>query len=202
MCSQDRRGRRVKWWWAVVAYVIVPGIDGSDGEHWQTLWERQWGASAVRIAPASWSAPELDDWVRAVQGAYVEASRRDSRVVLVAHSLGCWAAAEWLARETYGRVGGAFLVAPPDPQGPAFPRRTASTFMGVSARPLPCPALVVGSADDPYCAPEVAEGFAERWDARWHLVGAYGHINSASGLGSWREGRELLDSLTPREPSR
>ncbi|WP_370592034.1 alpha/beta hydrolase [Streptomyces sp. JHA19] len=41
----------------VVAYVIIPGFDGSDEQRWQTLWERQWGASAVRISPASWSAP-------------------------------------------------------------------------------------------------------------------------------------------------
>ncbi|WP_425276709.1 alpha/beta hydrolase [Streptomyces bauhiniae] len=65
---------------------------GQYGQHWQTLWERQWGDSAVRISPASWSAPDLHDWVGAVQEAYDEASRRDSRIVLVAHILGCWAA--------------------------------------------------------------------------------------------------------------
>ncbi|MFF0384255.1 RBBP9/YdeN family alpha/beta hydrolase [Streptomyces sp. NPDC004286] len=93
-------------------------------------------------------------------------------------------------------TGGAFLVAPPDPRGRAFPRRAAATFVEVSAQPLPCPALVVGSADDPYCTPEAAAGFAARWDARWHPAGACGHLNSASGLGSWQHGRELLDSLT------
>ncbi|MET8696386.1 alpha/beta hydrolase [Streptomyces bauhiniae] len=180
----------------MVAYVIIPGIDGSDGQHWQTLWERQWGDSAVRISPASWSAPDLDDWVGAVQEAYDEASRRDSRVVLVAHSLGCWAASVWLNGNPSSPTGGAFLVAPPDPRGHAFPRRAAATFVEVSAQPLPCPALVVGSADDPYCTPESAAGFAARWDARWHPAGACGHLNSASGLGSWQHGRELLDSLT------
>ncbi|MER6926511.1 alpha/beta hydrolase, partial [Streptomyces spiralis] len=44
--------------------------------------------------------------------------------------------------------------------------------------------------------PGAAAGFAARWEARWHLAGACGHINSASGLGSWQHGRELLDSLT------
>ncbi|MGW1106393.1 RBBP9/YdeN family alpha/beta hydrolase [Streptomyces sp. NPDC002540] len=116
--------------------------------------------------------------------------------MLVAHSLGCWAASAWLDKNPSSLVSGAFLVAPPDPHGPAFPRRAAATFSEVSAQPLPCPALVVGSADDPYCTCEAAAGFAARWGARWHLVGACGHINSASGLGSWRHGRELLDSLT------
>ncbi|MGW0719774.1 RBBP9/YdeN family alpha/beta hydrolase [Streptomyces sp. NPDC002778] len=182
----------------MVAYVIIPGIDGSDGQHWQTLWERGWGTSAVRISPGSWSAPELDDWVESVQEAYDVASRRDSRVVLVAHSLGCWAAATWLNRNPSTSADGAFLVAPPDPDGPAFPRRAAATFMEVSAQPLPCPALAVGSGDDPYCAPEAAVGFAEGWGARWHLTDGGGHLNSASGLGQWRQGRELLDLLIQR----
>lgn len=186
----------MKWWWAVVTYVIIPGIDGSDGQHWQTLWERQRGTSAVRISPASWSAPDLDDWVDAVQEAYDEASRRDSPVVLVAHSLGCWAASAWLDKNPSRPIGGAFLVAPPDPRGPAFPRQAAATFTELSAQPLPCPALVVGSANDPYCTPEAAAGFAARWEARWHLAGACGHLNSTSDLGLWQHGRELLDSLT------
>ncbi|MFB4297443.1 RBBP9/YdeN family alpha/beta hydrolase [Actinomadura sp. NTSP31] len=180
----------------MTAYIIIPGIDGSDEQHWQTLWERQWDTSAVRISPASWSAPDLDDWVGAVQEAYDEASRRDRRVVLVAHSLGCWAASTWLNRNPSSPPGAAFLVAPPDPDGPAFPHQAAATFTDVSSQPLPCPALVVGSTDDPYCTPEAAAGFAARWEARWHLAGACGHINSASSLGSWQHGRELLDSLT------
>lgn len=186
----------MKRWWAVVAYVIIPGIDGSDEAHWQSLWQRQWGSSAVPISPASWSAPDLDDWVDAVQEAYDDAARQDSDVVLVAHSLGCWAAASWLGRYPSNPAGGAFLVAPPDPHGPAFPRRAAATFTELSAQPLPCPALVVGSTTDPYCTAEAAAEFATRWAARWHLAGAYGHLNSASELGAWQQGRELLDSLT------
>ncbi|MEV0838683.1 alpha/beta hydrolase [Actinocatenispora sera] len=186
----------MKRWWAVVAYVIIPGIDGSDEAHWQSLWQRQWGTSAVRISPVSWSAPDLDDWVDAVQEAYDDAARQDSDIVLVAHSLGCWAAASWLGRYPASPAGGAFLVAPPDPHGPAFPRRAAATFTELSAQPLPCPALVVGSTTDPYCTAEAAAEFATRWAARWHLAGAYGHLNSASELGAWQQGRELLDSLT------
>ena len=106
------------------------------------------------------------------------------------------AAASWLGRYPSSPAGGAFLVAPPDPHGPAFPRRAAATFTELSAQPLPCPALVVGSTTDPYCTAEAAAEFATRWAARWHLAGAYGHLNSASELGAWQQGRELLDSLT------
>jgi len=178
----------------MVAYVIIPGIDGSDDQHWQSLWERGWGTAAVRTSPASWSAPDLDDWLNAVQTAYDTASRKDERVMLVAHSLGCWAASEWLRKNPASLPGGAFLVAPPDPQGPAFPSTAAATFTGLSARPLPCPALVVGSSNDPYADEDTVAGFAAGWEACWHLAGALGHVNSASGLGAWPQGRELLKS--------
>ncbi|WP_436774316.1 RBBP9/YdeN family alpha/beta hydrolase [Yinghuangia sp. YIM S09857] len=188
----------MKRWQAVVAYVIIPGIDGSDEQHWQTLWERQWGASAVRIAPTSWSAPDLDDWVNAVQSAYDAAARQDDRVVLVAHSLGCWAASTWLTRHPSTPVLGALLVAPPDPLGPAFPRQAAATFTKLSAQPLPCPSVVVAGTNDPYCTPETAADFATGWHACYHPAGANGHLNSAGNLGFWPQGRELLDSLTRR----
>ena len=183
----------------MTAYVIIPGIDGSDEQHWQTLWERQWGDSAVRISPSSWSAPDVDDWVEAVQKAYDTALQQDDHVVLVAHSLGCWAASAWLTDSPSALPRAAFLVAPPDPNGPLFPRDAAASFTDVSAQPLPCPALVVGSSDDPYCTADEAARFAAGWHAQWRLLGAYGHINSASGLGSWQQGRELLAELLTQQ---
>ncbi|MFE3179340.1 RBBP9/YdeN family alpha/beta hydrolase [Streptomyces violascens] len=178
----------------MVAYVVIPGIDGSDERHWQSRWEKRWGASAVRIAPASWSRPELPDWVAAVQTAYEIASRRERQVALVAHSLGCWAAAQWLARARPDGVV-AFLVAPPDPRGAAFPRQTASTFLDLSARPLPCPSVLVAGDDDPYCDPKTATSFARDWQAQHHPMENCGHINAASGLGDWPTGLELLRRL-------
>ena len=181
----------------MVAYVVIPGIDGSDERHWQSLWEKRWDPSAVRIAPASWSRPDLPDWVAAIQTAYNTASRRDDHVALVAHSLGCWAAAHWLEQARPDTVT-AFLVAPPDPRGPAFPRGAASTFLGLSARPLPCPSLMVASDDDPYCDPARSAAFAHEWQAQSHLMGSHGHINSDSDLGDWPTGLELLRRLVDR----
>jgi predicted alpha/beta hydrolase family esterase len=179
----------------VVAFVTIPGIDGSDDEHWQTLWEREWGAAAIRITPQSWSQPDLVDWVGAVGRAVDDAEARDSDVVLIAHSLGCWAASTWLNDATERHVRGVLLVAPPDPRGHAFPSEAASTFVGLEARPLPCPSIVVASTNDPYCSLEVAAGFASSWGSRLRTVGEHGHLNSASELGSWPEGRELLNAL-------
>ncbi|MET8188756.1 MULTISPECIES: RBBP9/YdeN family alpha/beta hydrolase [unclassified Streptomyces] len=178
----------------MVAYVLIPGIDGSDEQHWQSLWEKRWGASAVRIAPASWSRPDLPDWVAAIQAAYEIASRREGQVALVAHSLGCWATAHWLDRMRPDGVT-AFLVAPPNPQGPAFPGEAAPTFQDLSARPLPCRSLMVASDDDPYCDPTTSASLAHAWQTQGHFIGSRGHINSGSGLGDWQAGQELLRVL-------
>jgi predicted alpha/beta hydrolase family esterase len=191
----------------MVAYVVVPGIDGSDGRHWQSVWEREWGATALRIAPGSWSAPDLADWVGAVGRAYeevggggaagaaVQPAEGAGGVVFVAHSLGCWAVARWVEQVRPGDVA-AFLVAPPDPRGRAFPREAARGFAGLRARPLGCPGLVVAGEDDAYCDAAVSAAFAAAWEVRWHNAGRYGHLNSASGLGGWPEGLRLLGTLT------
>ncbi len=48
-------------------------------------------------------------------------------------------------------------------------------------------AMVVpdASSDDPFVTLERAAAFAEAWGSRFVLIGAAGHINSASSLGPW-----------------
>lgn len=179
----------------MVRYVIVPGIGGSDDAHWQSLWEAQWGTAAVRIAPRSWSRPDLADWVDAIDGAVSGDQTDIGDVVLVAHSLGCWAVATWL-RAAAVAPRGVMLVAPPDPAGEVFPGWAAPTFLSVTAAALPCPSIVAASTSDPYCTLEVAEGFASAWGSELVAMGDVGHLNSASGLGDWPEGRVILDRLS------
>ncbi|WP_136585770.1 RBBP9/YdeN family alpha/beta hydrolase [Microbacterium hydrothermale] len=179
----------------MVALVIVPGIGGSGEQHWQTWWERRGDAEAVRMAPRSWDEPELEDWVDAVDRAVTRLAASDDEVILVAHSLGCWAAAEWEARPARAAVAGMLLVAPPDPAGEAFPRAAASSFVGVEVRPLSCRSVVVASSDDPYCPIEVAERFASGWGSAFRDAGGFGHLNTASGLGEWEWGKAVLADL-------
>lgn len=171
--------------------VIVPGIGGSGPAHWQSRWEAVL-SDARRIAPASWDAPDLDDWVAAIDRAVGHA---DPVPVLVAHSLGCLAVAHWALRTdaAASRVAGAFLVAPPDPAGPDFPA-AAPGFTAPSA-PLPIAALVLASSDDPYCAPDRADAIASAWAAPLLELGARGHVNVASGFGEWPEGLQLLEDF-------
>jgi predicted alpha/beta hydrolase family esterase len=173
-------------------YVIVPGIDGSDQDHWQSIWQAAWGESAVRIRPASWDRPDLDDWCQAIDRA---AGPDPSEAVLVAHSLGCLAAADWAARSRRD-IRGVFLVAPPDAAGPNFPAAAAPTFTAAHATPLDVPGLVISSDDDPYCTTDAAERLASGWHLDRVSVGRAGHINSASRLAHWDLGRALLTAFT------
>ncbi|WP_206685826.1 alpha/beta hydrolase [Kribbella qitaiheensis] len=76
-----------------MSFVIAPGLNGSDHQHWQSRWEADWLPGATRVQRSSWTEPSLPDWTRAIETAVDQAG---PDVVLVAHSLGCLAVADWL----------------------------------------------------------------------------------------------------------
>lgn len=169
--------------------LILPGYGGSGPAHWQTLWQAA-HPLFTRLEARDWEHPVCAEWVENLEAA-VKASGEDT--VLVAHSLGCLQVAHWAAR-TRLAVKAALLVAPPDPDEPAFPA-TATGFAPVPLTPFPFPALVVGSTDDPYAGPAFTQACARAWGARFVSVGAAGHINAASGLGEWERGKALLGEI-------
>lgn len=172
-------------------FIIVPGLDGSDHMHWQSVWESAWLPGATRIAPASWTTPDLDDWTAAISAAVDLA---DEPAVLIAHSLGCHAVAHWLTTVGSPTVRGAFLVAPPDQLAPTFPVDRLSTFTDLRATPLPVPAVLIASDNDPYCTVAAAGELAAGWEVPLITTGNDGHLNSDSNLGHWPRGQELFTS--------
>lgn len=176
-----------------MTFVIIPGLDGSGVHHWQSRWESEWLAPAVRIQPSSWSAPDLTDWSAAITRA-VESSADD--IVFITHSLGCHAIAHWLTHSPPPpRIRGAFLVAPPDPQAPTFPADLLPTFTSLPTRPLPVPALLITSTNDPYCTPTAAIRLAQSWSTPHIPLPNQGHLNTASNLDMWPTGRDLLTAF-------
>ncbi|WP_092387453.1 RBBP9/YdeN family alpha/beta hydrolase [Curtobacterium sp. YR515] len=177
-------------------WVIVPGIWNSDPDHWQSLWQDDRSAddpgAVVRIAPASWSEPDPDDWSRAITSAVAAV---DEPPVLIAHSLGVLAVAAWLGQRGRAAVAGAFLVAPPDPLAPGFPAAAAGFVEPVAQAAPAVPTRLVVSDDDPYCTLDRAVAFADVLGAGVVRVGALGHVNVASGVGAWPTGRALVDDL-------
>ena len=197
--------------------IIVPGINGSDSVHWQSRWEQQAespdlaeGTTFARIAPASWDEPDLTDWLAAIDRT-VDAA--PPGFYFVAHSLGCIAVAAWLAAASASSANsadsgnradrgcaGAFLVAPPDTTAATFPDEASSFRLSAAttatATALGVPALLLSSANDPYCSPARSAALAEGWAAEHHDVGRFGHLNSSSDLADWPVGRRLLAGFT------
>lgn len=173
--------------------VTVPGLGGSDGGHWQTLWERAW-PGIVRAELGTWDTPDRNSWVARLE----ETIRRaEAPVILAAHSLGCIAVAWWaqLLPQPHGwPVAGALLVAPPDVDNAGTPG-VLRGFAPTPSTPLPFSSIVVASANDPWIALDRAHSLAAGWGSRFVEAGPVGHINTDSGVGAWPEGQALLDEL-------
>jgi uncharacterized protein len=174
--------------------LIVPGLGGSGVGHWQARWASRLPTARL-VAQDDWHAPTPEAWCgRIAQG--VAAATRP--VVLIAHSLGAIACVEAAPRFPPGVVRGALLVAPPDVEAtPGLPEAVRA-FAPVPRDPLPFPALVVASRDDPYCAYDRADDFAHAWGAVTVDAGASGHINAESGHGPWPEGLMRLAGFLKR----
>ncbi|MYZ48080.1 RBBP9/YdeN family alpha/beta hydrolase [Propylenella binzhouense] len=162
--------------------LIVPGLGGSGPDHWQSRWERNL-STARRVEQTDWERPDPVEWPAAL---IAQAKSAERPVVIVAHSLGVLVCVN-AARHLRGVVRGAFLVAPPDPAGAAFPE-AASGFATVSTDPLPFPSFVIASRTDPYCLYETAGDMANAWGSLLLDAGDAGHINTVSGHGPWPEG--------------
>lgn len=172
--------------------LVLPGLHGSGPDHWQSQWERR-DPRLRRVHQASWTRPELGAWAVALDRAVRSAP---GPVVLVAHSLACTLVAHWARVGFADRVRGALLVAPADVELLA-PLLGLRSFAPVPREPLPFPARVVASENDPFVTLARAEAFARAWGAPLTNVGAQGHINVESGHGPWPEGERLLQELLP-----
>lgn len=169
--------------------LILAGINNSGPDHWQSLWQKK-HPEFLKVQHRDWDHPVCSEWMadleKAVEGAGTE-------TVLVAHSLGCLLLVHWAAKSLLP-VKAALLVSVPDPSGANFPEE-AKGFDDLPSGRFRFPSIIVASTNDPYGSHEHMQACAEMWGSRFITLGAYGHINASSGLGSWPEGYELLSSL-------
>ncbi|MBA3393544.1 MAG: serine hydrolase family protein [Deltaproteobacteria bacterium] len=170
--------------------LIVPGYESSGPAHWQTLWEQAFGAR--RVEQVSWTHPRREPWVSRI----VEEVQRATRpVVIIAHSLGVAAVAHAVPRFPAAVVRGAFLVAPPDVEDPTLLPELELDFAPLPRTPLPFHSTLVASHSDPYATFEKVQGLAASWGSTLFDAGDAGHINTASGHGTWFAGFRALDQL-------
>lgn len=169
--------------------LLVPGLYGSTGEHWQRWWVQTDG-NAILVDLPSPHRPVREAWEAAL--AVQILAHPDS--VLIGHSLGAVLIARMLPRWPNLRVRAAMLVAPADTARSEILQR----FGPVSTRPLGVPSVVVASRNDPWMEFSRCRDLAERWGADVIDMGFAGHINAASGYGPWPGGKLICDNLLER----
>ena len=171
-------------------YFIIPGYRGSGENHWQTWFENS-GGNFQRILQKDWDNPDMDEWISTLDKTIAE--YESESVVLVAHSLGCLAVAEW-AKRYKRRIKAALLVAPPD-TNLLHQKLQKVLFDKVPLGKLNFPSKLVASTNDPWATIQKAEFYAQNWGSELINIGKAGHINDLSGHYKWEEGLDILYSL-------
>ncbi|MGL5138085.1 MAG: RBBP9/YdeN family alpha/beta hydrolase [Beijerinckiaceae bacterium] len=164
--------------------LIVPGHENSGPDHWQTRWEAKLD-NARRVEQVDWARPQFHDWQERVITAVANLKRPG---IIVAHSLGAITVVHAAKRLKNPRLKGAFLVSPPGETYMVEHEEIDLKFAHVPRDPLPFPAVLVASRNDPISPYLEAEEWAYAWGAAFSDAGDSGHINTDSGHGPWPEG--------------
>ncbi|AWM33800.1 RBBP9/YdeN family alpha/beta hydrolase [Hymenobacter nivis] len=167
---------------------LLPGLGSSGPRHWQTYFERL-HPEFTRIEQRDWNAPDRAEWVSTVAQAL--AGEDLSRVVLVAHSLGCATVAHWAAQHGQA-IRGALLVAPSDVEAAHFAAFPTTGFVPMPSQRLPFASTVVASSNDDWMTAARAQHFATAWGSALVALGPAGHVNADSGHSEWPAGLALL----------
>ena len=170
--------------------LYLAGYGNSEPLHWQTLW-RKADPDSLWLDHRSWERPEADEWVGDLARALGD---HPGPWDVVAHSLGCLLVSDALLRPGGVRFRRAFLVAVPNPTSPYFPEAIRG-FTDPFQVKLSFPTLIVASRNDPYGSFAFSERLAGHWGSGLVDAGEKGHLNLASGLGAWDEGRRLRDGF-------
>ena len=169
--------------------VIVPGVGGSEAQHWQS-WLQQQLVSSSRVQQKHWDRPVLNEWV--AQFVKTVAAIK-SPVQIVAHSFGCLTSVAALAEhaELRAKVKNLILVAPANPARfgeSGFAEHSQSNYSAYFQQlKLAVPTRLLISENDPWLSFTDAQSLAQAWQVTPINLGQVGHINVASGFGAFPE---------------
>ncbi len=163
--------------------LIVPGHANNGPDHWQSRWEQKL-STARRVDLGDWHQPSRVLWSDRLATAVLSTSRP---VLIIAHQLGALAVVHAAPLFPAGKVVGAFLVTPPDPETAHLPALHPD-FREVPRDPLPFPSVLIASRNDSHCPYEKAEDMAYAWGSALVDAGESGRITAESGHGPWPEG--------------
>ena len=176
--------------------VIVPGVGGSEHDHWQSWLQRQL-KSCSRVQQQDWNKPVLHAWVEQFVKT-VQAIQEP--IQIVAHSFGCLTTVAALAQhpELNQKIKNLVLVAPANPArfGDAgFARESQNDYQQYFHQlKLQVPTQMIISENDPWLNFQDALQLAKAWKIRPKNLGQVGHINVASGIGPFPEIYDFLIS--------
>ena len=181
--------------------VIVPGVGGSEAQHWQS-WLQQQLMSSSRVQQQHWDRPILNQWV----AQFVKTvTAIQAPIQVVAHSFGCLTSVAALAEhpELKAKVKNLILVAPANPArfGEAgFARHSLMNYQTYFHQlSIDLPTTLMISENDPWLSYVDALRLAQAWQLTPINLGAVGHVNVASGFGPFPE---LLNYLLPEKKQR
>lgn len=175
--------------------LLVPGLRDENPEHWQSLLAAS--LPNARSLPARGKADvDLASRVAEIEAAVSAAT---APVVVVAHSGGAIATVHW-ANRTRLRPRGLLLATPPvldelQPSDPLLRELQSAGWMPVPRGALPVPCIVAASRNDPLGSIDNVTALASGWGAQLVDLGEVGHLNPASGYGSWAQAPELIHRL-------
>ena len=159
--------------------VIVPGVGGSEAQHWQS-WLQQQLVSSSRVQQKNWDRPVLSEWV--AQFVKTVAAVK-APIQIVAHSFGCLTSVAALAEhpELSAKVKNLVLVAPANPArfGEAgFARHSLTDYKQYFHQlNIDVPTTLLISENDPWLGYFDALQLAQAWkltpinlgQVMWHL---------------------------------
>ena len=176
--------------------VIVPGVGGSEHDHWQSWLQRQL-KSCSRVQQQDWNKPVLHEWIEQF---FKTVQSIQEPIQIVAHSFGCLTTVAALAQhpELNQKIKNLVLVAPANPArfgDTGFARDSQNDYQQYFHQlKLQVPTQMIISENDPWLNFQDALQLAKAWKIRPKNLGQVGHINVASGFGPFPEIYDFLIS--------
>lgn len=171
-------------------YLLVPGYTNAGPEHWQSYIENKY-SNTLRIEQDDWNSPS-ELWVEKINNTI---NSLDSDLILLGHSCGAVAVAQWASKYQVDKVRALILVAPADVESENAIKPI------ITQRPLPTDkilykSLVIFSENDQHLSEKRARHLAKIWGSATHLIPGAGHIHTAAGYGEWEEGEKIIEEFT------
>ncbi|PVZ88507.1 esterase [Serratia sp. S1B] len=170
----------------MIHHLIVPGVGGSDEQHWQSWLQRQLPNSS-RVQQ-NWQQPILQEWI---EQWVTHVNNIHEPIQVIAHSFGCLTSLAALAQhsELQEKINNLILVAPANParfSETGFAQTGQTTYLNYFEQlQLELSSLMLISENDPWLALNDALHLAEVWKFPYLNMGQVGHINVASGFGAF-----------------